>query len=174
MAHPYPSMRGFTLIELLVVIAIIGILSSVVLASLNTARNKANDARRASDMHSIQMALEMYRTSNTGYPVTTGWSSRCAAWPDKGAGNVIPGLVPGYLPKMPDDPQMDSSGNLCCYLYYSDGIDYKLLDYNCPTLNYNSVRSLIDPTRDSGTDACIVDGDSIWSWAIYTDNACSW
>lgn len=52
--------RGFTLIELLVVIAIIGILSSVVLASLNTARSKGVDAKIQSEIRSIQVNAEIY------------------------------------------------------------------------------------------------------------------
>lgn len=62
---------GFTLIELLVVIAIIGILSSVVLASLNTARLKSRDARRISDIKQLQSALALYTDSNANtYPTT--------------------------------------------------------------------------------------------------------
>jgi len=52
--------RGFTLIELLVVIAIIGILSSVVLASLNTARQKGTDAKIQSEVRSIAVNAEIY------------------------------------------------------------------------------------------------------------------
>ena len=51
---------GFTLIELLVVIAVIGLLASVIVASLGSARGKARDAERMSDMRQIQIALEFF------------------------------------------------------------------------------------------------------------------
>jgi prepilin-type N-terminal cleavage/methylation domain-containing protein len=57
--------RGFTLIDLLVVIAIIGILSSVILASLNTARDKGADAAIKSDLNNIRSQAELYYDQNS-------------------------------------------------------------------------------------------------------------
>lgn len=64
--------QGFTLIELLVVIAIIGILSAVVLTSLNSAREDAQDARRVNDVKQVALAMELARDQTTGaYPTAT-------------------------------------------------------------------------------------------------------
>ena len=64
--------RGFTLIELLVVIAIIGILSSVVLASLTTARTKGKDAAVQSQLSSIRAQAELFYASNGNSYGTAG------------------------------------------------------------------------------------------------------
>jgi prepilin-type N-terminal cleavage/methylation domain-containing protein len=75
--------RGFTLIELLVVIAIIGILSSVVLASLNTARGKGADAAIESDLDSMRAQGELDYSSNNpnGYNTTGGTNVAVCADP---------------------------------------------------------------------------------------------
>jgi prepilin-type N-terminal cleavage/methylation domain-containing protein len=58
------SNKGFTLIELLVVIAIIGILSSVVLAALTTARTKGTDASIQTELSNMRSQAELYYSSN--------------------------------------------------------------------------------------------------------------
>lgn len=64
--------KGFTLIELLVVIAIIGILSSVVLASLNTARNKGADAAIKANLANARAQAELF------YDTASIYTALCA------------------------------------------------------------------------------------------------
>jgi len=58
--------KGFTLIELLVVIAIIGILSSVVLASLNSARTKGDDTAVKANLASVRSQAGIFYDNNSG------------------------------------------------------------------------------------------------------------
>ena len=56
--------RGFTLIELLVVIAILGILASIILATLNTAKDKGVDAKVKAELNSIHTQTELFANAN--------------------------------------------------------------------------------------------------------------
>jgi len=96
------NLSAFTLIELLVVIAIIGMLAAIVLVSLNSARSKARDARRKSDLHQVQLAMELYYDKYGGYILDgfSGWESPCNT-----TTNDIGKLVTeGFLSAIPCDP----------------------------------------------------------------------
>ncbi len=101
--------KGFTLIELLVVIAIIGILSGVVLASLNVARLKARNAQRISDVRQVQLALTAYFDDQVmgSYPVEAA----------PGATLSTTHLSATYLPQLPFEQTVGRSP----YIYMSRG-----------------------------------------------------
>lgn len=60
--------KGFTLIELLVVVAIIGVLATIILSSLNTARTRALTAKTISELRLISQSFEIYEIDNNDYP----------------------------------------------------------------------------------------------------------
>lgn len=158
--------KGFTLIELLVVIAIIGLLSSIVLASLSSARSKAKDASRKTSLKQLQIALELFFDSNNAYPSTGGvwWgvSVNGGSRTTSGANAYIPGLTPTYIPILPTDPRGDTSG-WSGYLYRSDGTNYKVLSHaNGPESFPSADQPFYDPVRPT------------WAWMVCSENpACS-
>jgi type II secretion system protein G len=97
------SKKGFTLIELLVVIAIIGILSSVVLASLSTARAKSRDARRIADIDQVRTALEIYNDSFGAYPGNGSGSAGLQSFV-AGVTTGVGAISPTFMSRLPGDP----------------------------------------------------------------------
>ena len=130
--------KGFTLIELLVVIFIIGLLASVVVVNVNAARIKARDAKRKSDIASVQTAIETFADENGEYPVTTTLGDFCqfeagpTANPTWGKSyrcpnSWIPGVTPQFISTLPRDPRSATTYNeFFSYWYRSDGTNYKI------------------------------------------------
>lgn len=105
--------RGFTLIEMLVVVSLIGVLTTLVAANLNSARERGRDTARKSDLRNLQTALRLYYSDYQAYPANgsggeisgcgSGGTSVCswgAVWSD--SSNT-------YMSKMPKEPLPDQS-----------------------------------------------------------------
>jgi len=116
---------GFTLIELLVVISIIALLSSVVLASVNSARRKAIDVKIVAQMQALQKGVELYRLNTNSYP-----SEGLGAWVDDYCGGtgfqdelqvLVSNRVMSSIPTHPANNSCDEGYDY--YIYWSNYVD---------------------------------------------------
>lgn len=141
--------KGFALVELLVALAIIALLAAVVIVSLTIAR--ARDSRRRADLRQIATALALYYDTNSVYPLTGlkgVWFGTCSGYESKGvsgANGWVPNLAPAYITILPVDPKPVQPNG--CYLYRSNGADYKLLANSTVESRVRSTDELFDPKR---------------------------
>lgn len=147
--------KGFTLIELLVVISIIGLLSSVVLASVQSAREKAMLAKTVSEMKSFQNAIELYRSQMGYYPDEINLSYSYGNYDDDINGKLInawwtAGKSDSFfttelvnkklISKVPHAPNYPNNcGSDCGTRGYILG--YSIFDSNYSTLHKNNTTS---------------------------------
>ena len=144
--------RGFTLIELLVVIAIIGILSSVVLASLNDARQKSRDAKRISDVKQLQLALELNYDATGNYP--TALTALTTA---------------GYIASIPTDP----SDNTINYSYAALGNLTTCSSYHLGSGLESSTHKALSADQDAAAGTVCTNGGTDFNGADVAGTNCS-
>lgn len=111
---------GFTIIELMVVITIIGLLSSIILGSLQQARLKAQDSKRISEIQQMEIALDLYYSDHGQYPLSD--NQGCGNWDTSGSGVSGPDFIAplasnGYINNLKDPTTNDNCGNYRYYRY---------------------------------------------------------
>ncbi len=117
--------KGFTLIELLVVIAIISLLSSIVMASLSSAKIKAQETRRIAEVKQLATALFMVADKNGGTYPSSGGVAKClgtasTCWGGNFSGSdILNTAISEFMKTIPTDPA-NRTGKGDRYLY-SDG-----------------------------------------------------
>lgn len=101
--------KGFTLIELLIVVAIIGLLSTLAVVALGSARVKARDSKRLADLKQLQTALELYYTDNNSYPPGSGIALGTTQYAClNSTGFTTVGCTSPYMGVVPSGPNSDT------------------------------------------------------------------
>ena len=144
--------RGFTLIELLVVIVIIGLLTTLGVVNYLSARQRARDAQRKSNVQQIQSALELYRSDQHAYP---------ASLPACNASLTDAGNTTTYMKNIPCDPSGASYYNGGTYYYNLTGSSYTLA--SCLE-NGSDTNTGVVSTSPGGSGSC-----SSGKWYVLTN-----
>lgn len=151
----YSRKTGFTLIELLVVVAIIGLLATLSILALNSARSKARDAKRIADVYQISQAMMMYYDVNGKFPTSTvptclGFNDAESCWGDSallGNANFNNALKP-YINTVPKDPsnRQRTRGNGYIYIPKNQSVAY-----HCSATNSSGPLILWYPDSKTGS-----------------------
>lgn len=161
------NIKAFTLVELIIVISIIALLSTIGITTYSSVQKDARNIRRKADLKEMKTALEAYKAKNGDYPTTAGaWYGTCANYgshSDSGGTGYIPNLATEFIPKLPRDPRESKSNSSSavagcgtvagarenCYLYRSNGTDYKLLAHCTPEGALSQNDAFLDIGRTS-------------------------
>ncbi len=134
--------------------AILSIIAGVAVPQLGRFSSKARDARRVSDLKTVEAALEAYRVDFGTYPPAAGganaWSGDAPSYGGYGydASGYILGLVPEYIKELPRDPSGDNPQGGSGYLYRTNGTDYKFLAHQTAE-SFPTNHRFFDPRRPS-------------------------
>ena len=172
--------RGFTLVEVVIVVGIVGLLSAIVLFSVQQARQNARDKTRKVDLKQLQLALELYREAVGRYPencdtgqagVPSATTPRWASDAPGGATDCIDGndwiigLAPTFIATLPSDPKPPNNNMRYWYGINLDGSEYKVIAFNTVETSQVSLGDEFFP-RDA---SCANPNNWGSSYAIWSD-----
>jgi prepilin-type N-terminal cleavage/methylation domain-containing protein len=172
------TQSGFTLIELLVVIAIIALLSSVVLASLSSARSKARDVRRQQDVLQIKSAILRYYFDNGSYPLSGNgnWyclgQTSCWAWDAFTNNATLDAALTPYFSKIPADPLNNKSLHGDAYTYRGGFTDTTSYVSQGVTFSNSAVIHWGIESCNPTSQLCL--GGAWGNWGAGAGNGCSY
>jgi prepilin-type N-terminal cleavage/methylation domain-containing protein len=185
--------QGFTLIELMVTIGIIAILSAVLFASYNSAREQARDKLRMSDLKEVQVALELYKAQHGRYPAAgcgnnntqyAGPGPKPVAPFDPGnfescdnyiAGEAGKSFTPDFIDVLPRDPKSENEvGKGYYYRTNTLGTAYKLMSFQAvETLTVDNYQNEFARCPKQGS-ACSGANPLNKTYSVYSAGAEGW